>query len=164
MHGEVLKPTGQFEPAHRTYPWDQWFDGTPRRLTPDHFTGDPRDFRSYMYAMARKRGVKVAVAVEPNDALVFQSYVPPAPRPKLPSASATHGNGTPVHAAPDAGTTDYGTCGEAGCNAPLNQWGARIGRCATLALSTPGHIQDVHHGVLLSVESHAGAGAQGGPA
>lgn len=163
-HGEVLEPTGEFEPAHRSYPWDQWLDGHPHRITPSHYTGDPRDFRSYMYAIARKRGVKVAVAVEPNDCLVFQSYPRGGQRPKLPGDHARHANGKPADTTPAApAPKDHGTCnaeqnGEV-CGAKLNRWGKLIGRCATYNVKSPGHIIDVHRDnavvVLPSVESNA---------
>lgn len=103
---ERLEPTGEYAEPTTKYPWDEWLDGKPWRIKPKDdrggdFTADIATMRTYIYAQARKRGLKAALTVEvAPEAIVFQAYRPGERRPDLPSTNRRHANGLPDRSAP----------------------------------------------------------------
>lgn len=147
---EVLEPTGEVDAPRRRYPWDSWLDGRPWRLDPaEDFDQDPRSLRTYIYSMARARGLRVVIAIEPTDHMVIQAYDPANLRPKLPSAYRRLPNGKldPTASAPSpAPAGERPTCTVCGKN--LTPAGRPFGVCTKFNPST-GKFEPVHPKILL---------------
>jgi hypothetical protein len=137
---ELLEPTGETLPERRTYPWSEWMDGQPRRLRPSDarsagdFDPDPKNFATYIYAQARRNGLKVALVIEPDDCIVMQAYDPNTrPRPKLPSPYRRLANGQLDRTAPTERATNTSPLreGEAcrHCGRKLTPFGRAYGEC-----------------------------------
>ena len=100
---EELEPTGEHADIKR-YPWSVWLDNRPHRLVwGEDFDVDPHDMKAYIYAVARKRGLKATALIEPTDNIVMQTYAEGSRRPSLPSPWRRLANG---RRDPSAGTTD----------------------------------------------------------
>lgn len=120
---ETLEPTGETGDLKR-YPWAEWLDNRPHRLVwGEDFDVDPKDMKSYVYAMARKRGLKATALVEPTDNLVLQTYAPGTARPLLPSPWRRLANG---RRDPAAGTTEVLTAPERNPERECSRCGARL--------------------------------------
>lgn len=100
-----LEPTEQYVSAPRHYPWSDWMNGRPWRLTMDYpdkpgdFVSEPSTFRTYIYTVARDRGLKVVINIDGDD-ILLQSYRPGERRPVLPTSRARLRNGRPDPRAP----------------------------------------------------------------
>jgi hypothetical protein len=129
---EELEPTGHYDGTiNQRYPWDLWLNGRPHRLDPaSDFSSDPRVFRTYIYAVARKRGLKVVIVIEPTDHIVLQAYDPAGQRPLVPSPYRRLANGKRDQTSPTQ-TMDKGGDGHPCtiCGTRLTPAGLSKGTC-----------------------------------
>ena len=57
------------------YPWDEWLDGQPRKLTRgEDFQVSPHSFGRAAHAAARVRGKRLRTSIEGVDIITIQAY------------------------------------------------------------------------------------------